>query len=85
MAELKPCPFCGGEAGMVCLSTACDHVKTLSKVFTIQCKKCGARGQGAFRIYAEISNSGKSIFDDSEKQKAIVAWNRRAGEKETEE
>lgn len=78
MNELKPCPFCGKIPEVVCLSTACDYVKTLSKVFEIRCPKCGAKAPKSFRVYAEISDNGESIFNDHEKVEAIATWNRRA-------
>ena len=41
MEELKPCPFCGGEA-IIILD------------LYVQCKICGAKGQAYFRRYEAI-------------------------------
>lgn len=76
MEKLKPCPFCGGEAEIMCLSTVNEH-GILSKVFVITCKECGLRNPKAFRIFAQIHNDGICVFDESEKKEAIEAWNRR--------
>ena len=37
MAELKPCPFCGGDGGMT--------TNVQSKIVFASCWDCGARGR----------------------------------------
>ena len=71
MAELKPCPFCGGEAVLKdnaygcgvydCAGALADTHYEEPTVFWCECKECGATANG---------------WDtDGE---AIEAWNRRA-------
>ena len=64
MAELKPCPFCGGKAKIYATTTRTypDHGKHYC-----YCEKCLATG----RSFSDFENDGSSVF------KAIEAWNRR--------
>ena len=69
--ELKPCPFCGGEATPVYCengSSYTSNVLIVSKRGTVKCKKCEIRLP---RIYSRVS-------------KAIEAWNRRADNEQRE-
>ena len=59
--ELKPCPFCGGEAERK-EDTACMGHGDFCTYKIIQCKECGARVTGGY--YGEK--------DDTEEK-----WNRR--------
>lgn len=76
MEPLKPCPFCGGEARMVCTSTVHEN-ELLSKIFIIMCDKCGLRSPNPFRVFVRIADDGASMYDDSERDKAVEVWNRR--------
>lgn len=78
MAELKPCPFCGGEAKMICLSSVND-TDGISKIFQIVCDHCDTK-QDAFKISAIIRNNGTFEFDNTGKVKAIEKWNRRVND-----
>lgn len=69
--ELKPCPFCGGEA----------VVKAVNKNygFTIWCKcKCGAKTVG----YCPNTDNEDSTLESIEscKNRAVEAWNRRVSD-----
>lgn len=72
--ELKPCPFCGGEA----------IIKAANKSygFTIwcQCSKCNARTEG----YCPNTNKENDTMENIEKckERAIEAWNRRANDED---
>lgn len=48
MAELKPCPFCEGEAETVSSRVAEDATETRA-----YCKSCGARTEGIEAAYSE--------------------------------
>ena len=64
LIDLKPCPFCGGQANVI------EHrFHGLDSSYGLQCKKCKAE---TYQFY------------ESE-EKAIKAWNRRAGEEEQHE
>lgn len=65
MTELKPCPFCGGEATPVYCENGSQYtsnIMMINKRGTVKCKRCEIRLP---RIYSRVS-------------KAIEAWNRRA-------
>lgn len=62
--ELKPCPFCGGEATPVYVrgrSCYTSNILMLGARGTVKCKKCEIQLP---RIYSKVS-------------KAIEVWNRR--------
>ena len=44
MAELKPCPFCGGEARLDKENVCFGHGERHDKYF-VECISCGARGK----------------------------------------
>ena len=67
-AELKQCPFCGGEAGTR-VSDECHGHGFYLKAFYVYCKKCGSRGEQ----YRNFDYSGNECA-----RMAIEAWNRRA-------
>ena len=62
MTELKPCPFCGGNAKLVeyWLKGVCN-----TKHFFVQCKQCGVRKDNHHNGYKT-------------REKAIDGWNERA-------
>jgi Lar family restriction alleviation protein len=62
MAELKPCPFCGGEAKIVDNGEASTNKYYFVDVL---CKDMSCRGYS-------------SCLEYKTKQQAIEAWNRRA-------
>ena len=66
MSDLKPCPFCGGEAK--------DVVKRKRRIFEafVQCRKCNAKSGVMLTEPFEKWNRAM--------EEAIEAWNRRASE-----
>lgn len=74
MAELKPCPFCGGQA----------EVKNVSKTgkphWCVICCACGARGRETKSFGTANTKDKKKLayFENEGKMWAIQAWNRRA-------
>ena len=62
MAELKPCPFCGGEAGLTTKNLSYGAIGAV-----VACKECGAKSM----IYCVRA-------DWCANDMATNAWNRRA-------
>ena len=67
MDELKPCPFCGGNAIVISAP--------LSGVWFIQCKICAAMIGRRTKVVSTLHD--KVYFETMEA--AEKAWNRRAG------
>ena len=66
MPDLKPCPFCGGEARIrIGVTSSVPHV---SKAIVI-CRECSASTDWLY----EKKGDAEFVFE------AIEAWNRRAG------
>ena len=65
MEELKPCPFCGGEA-----STSHGSNITGGKYFFVSCEACNCRTSDFYEWY----------FGGAYEREAIEAWNRRVSE-----
>lgn len=53
MAELKPCPFCGGEA-----------VLSGSEYTYVYCKKCGAESHGGKSRAKTVEQWNRRVGDD---------------------
>lgn len=67
--ELKPCPFCGGEAVIKAVN------RNYGLTIWCQCQKCGARTEG----YLPNTNNEDATIDSIEncKNRALEKWNRR--------
>ena len=66
LIDLKPCPFCGGEARI--RTGVTSSVPKLSKALVI-CQKCLASTDW----FCDTAADAEFVFE------AIEAWNRRAG------
>lgn len=83
MYNLKPCPFCGGEAKMQ--MTSYIHIKStggeelLGRMVDIKCGNCGARpgGRNKYRVLAQIDDNGNVTCKEDGRMKATEEWNRR--------
>jgi hypothetical protein len=84
--ELKPCPFCGGEAVLKVESISfCEGTfpkKYELRVLTvIKCPKCRLAGE-EFNVYIDIdaktAQTEKSIYETEQVKIMAKRWNRRA-------
>lgn len=75
MIDLKPCPFCGGEAGMY---PEVDRI--MGKFWYIKCKKCYSRGSGIYESCRELEPQEEYAAITGAWERAIEAWNRRVSE-----
>lgn len=75
--ELKPCPFCGGEAKIKAVNQ-----KSYGLTIWCQCKKCGVKTEE----YCPITNNEDTTLDSIEKCKNTVLeqWNRRVNDENTD-
>ena len=67
MSELKPCPFCGGEA-ILCKMLTPDGENTYETIH-VECQLCRCQTS---EYFSYTFNSQKDVY-----REAIDAWNRR--------
>ena len=84
MAELKPCPFCGGyDTDYSQKRVQCDYGSNARYQAAVYCRKCNAYGRRVLsekayvRDYAALQRVTEGL-----RERAIEAWNRRAGEQD---
>lgn len=65
--ELKPCPFCGGEAKLVKIERDNYPYGTCDYICYVLCKNCGVTGK-------TFSSENQNEYKETE---AITAWNTR--------
>ena len=72
MIELKPCPFCGGEAKLITSITVGAHAKPIARVYCTDCKI-------SLSWFCDNNNDGMFI------EEAVNAWNKRANQTDERE
>lgn len=79
MAELKPCPFCGGKAKFL-ITLHMERGLTRGYTFGIYCTKCGITTPNTnYSMEFEMStDDGELKVTADERPQAVEAWNRRA-------
>lgn len=79
--ELKPCPFCGGEAVFSVNNDAITpDCGTVRFYFTIKCRKCGVSPDKTFGCArVSMGQNGEFNINRDEMDKAAKEWNGRIG------
>jgi Lar family restriction alleviation protein len=70
--ELKPCPFCGGEACLQETAPSMGDDTSRPEVVWVSCSKCGASSQ-----QIQVNWKLDPVYV-AERSEAIAAWNTRA-------
>lgn len=78
MAELKPCPFCGGEARLRRVNPGYNtSPTTIRDVWEVSCdNNCCKTQRYESKIYQ--SPDGEVVIEKNGAKNAAYAWNRRA-------
>lgn len=76
--EIEPCPFCGGRPRFVVTST--EGGRALAQInYRFVCGNCGAVTSGYLgRVLVGVNVDGELYIGADDREKTIVAWNRRA-------
>lgn len=67
VVELKPCPFCGGEAKLISKKDSCGHGLCVDEYF-VKCTVCESTGKSASDYRKTAAECKTEVVD---------AWNRR--------
>lgn len=71
--QIKPCPFCGGEA------TLFGNYNSKSDCWfvTVKCQTCNAQGGSVYHSKGWRDMTNDEFFSYEASQRAIDKWNRR--------
>lgn len=77
MENLKPCPFCGGEAVVIQVTSwICNDPAEIKNLYKAGCAKCEIF-TGSYKSSIWQGKDGEIHVDANGADDAIVAWNRR--------
>lgn len=83
--ELKPCPFCGGEAIFRFISTySSGGDRCIGYDFKIVCSNCGITLPSRYEIRFRIKEDGEFVIEKDDREKAANDWNRRITNERTD-
>lgn len=74
--ELKPCPFCGGEAAFIVKEHKSSHY-SIGCIFKIECLDCGLKLPQMFDLEFSLTKHGEINPITNERDKAVAIWNNR--------
>lgn len=81
--ELKPCPFCGGEARLKQIVSSNGEGRFI-EVWRVQCHDCDATfNRYGFESIFYRNDEGEFIFEKDGRAEAVEVWNKRAFDYET--
>ena len=77
MEELKPCPFCGGQAKFL-INSRSERGSARGWNFGIYCTKCDiTTAKTNYALGVQMAGDGSIVITTDERSEAIEAWNRR--------
>lgn len=82
--ELKPCPFCGGEAKIKMVSPFSNDF-TAGFNYVIKCKKCGLQYPHTFAIGFYLTDKGEvkeAMAFEGVVEQSKELWNRRTDDEQ---
>ena len=81
MENLRPCPFCGGEAKLVRKDNGwlTKPIVTICDSWLVRCQTCGCSTE-KFMDDIHRSNDGELVVKMDGVAKAVAAWNNRPEE-----
>lgn len=83
MENLRPCPFCGGEAKLVRKEYGWMAKSTpmICDLWLVRCQSCDC-STNSYRDEIYRSNDGELVVGQDGVAKAVAAWNNRPEEEE---
>lgn len=74
--NLKPCPFCGGEAEFFVKSHTASEMKSYWYI-GVRCTKCNLTSPKLYRLTLTVGANAEIQAIEDERQHAVDDWNRR--------
>ncbi len=76
--ELKPCPFCGGEAIYRYFPAPYDFQNNEQLVtIRVECSKCHVSAPKDMELRIHLAKNGQMLFAKDERLDLATIWNRR--------